>query len=185
MQRALTMIEARRWDEAKAMLDPAGRGQSDEAVAARYAAGVVERARGSMRELPFGTMNAQGKPFASLSDEDLLQAVGEAGAAGYRAMGGASRELARKRQGGTRAVPAPETAEQMHQAQATFVGALLEALRRGAPLQEWAVQGGFPLDLSTVGNTLRPAARSNGRAPFDRAQLASGLRAVTTERATR
>lgn len=155
LQRAQLLIEARRWDEAKALLDPAGRGPSDEAMSARYTAGIVDRAREvDGWKLAFGKQTANGRAFSSLKDEELLQAIAEAGAAGYRAMSGASREVARKRQGGTRPVPTPATAADMQQAQAVFVGALLEALRRSAPLQEWAVQGGFPLLIYQPWETL-------------------------------
>lgn len=155
LQRAQLLIEARRWDEAKALLDPAGRGPSDEAMSARYTAGIVDRAREvDGWKLAFAKQTADGRTFSSLKDEELLQAIAEAGGAGYRAMSGASREVARKRNSGTRPVPTPATAADMQQAQAVFVGALLEALRRGAPLQEWAVQGGFPLLIFQPWETL-------------------------------
>jgi tetratricopeptide (TPR) repeat protein len=145
LEAARQAIISNDFEAALEALRPAARQPgTDEAMAARYMSWISERAQelGPWGLQPVST-TLDGKPAAGLTEDELLRAVIEASNEAYLALNGPSREVALKKRNGTRPEPTPETRARLQAAQARWVGLLIDAIRRKAPLQIWAVQGGF------------------------------------------
>lgn len=84
-----------------------------------------------------------GSALATLPLDRLQRELIEASRLGYEIIGRPTVERPRKKGSGTRPGATPENIDAIREHQARFAGLLLEALRRGAPIREWSVQGGF------------------------------------------
>ncbi len=111
-------------------------------MAAQYSAMALDR----LEELvPFKLAPAEtladGTPIASA---DLAAAISDVSRRAWTLMQqGKYIEKPRKKGTGTRLFPAPETETELRLLQAEFAGVLRESIVRGAPIREWAIQGGF------------------------------------------
>jgi hypothetical protein len=151
LQRMRALVRAGQYDEARAVLETLARDSGDVGMVAQYALGALDRVRdveaqGGKPE-PRATVEGRSYPGA-LSLEEALAATGREG---WTAIGeGRVVEVPRKNRSlpGTRPAAAFETLERLLPVESRFAGLLLDAVATGAPLREWAVQGGFaPLVL--------------------------------------
>lgn len=128
---------------AKALLDPAARRAGEAATDARYVVAALDRVLelegwGLAPVAPAGA-------GASLALDDVRRGLGETARAASAAIDRANPvEMPKLRGPGTRPGPSPAFERELRDLQARFAGFLVEALRRGAPLQEWAVVDGYP-----------------------------------------
>lgn len=86
---------------------------------------------------------SDGRPLSGLALKELQRELSETAAEAFRVIRRPTVERARKRGPGTRPGASPETIRLVKEVQSRFAGLLVEALRRGAPLRAWSVQGGF------------------------------------------
>jgi hypothetical protein len=151
LQRMRALVRAGQYDEARTVLDALARDRGDLGMVAQYALGALDRVR---------DVEVQGgKPDPRASDEgrnypgdlSLEEALTATGREGWTALGeGRVVEVPRKNRSlpGTRPAASPETLARLLPIESRFAGLLLDAVTTGAPLREWAVQGGFaPLIL--------------------------------------
>lgn len=151
LQRMRALVRAGQYDEASKLLTELARDRGDLGMIAQYAQGALDRvrevtARGGRPE-PRASVEGRSYP-GTLSLEEALAATGREG---WAAIGeGRVVEVPRKNRSlpGTRPAASAETMERLLPIESRFAGLLLDAVSSGAPLREWAVQGGFaPLIL--------------------------------------
>ncbi len=142
VRRARTLLAADKLDEAQAAFDAVRRRGGDLGMAAQYASSVIDRIREVRKEgLEPATALADGTPLAEVTD--LAAALRDAAGRASQALAGPAEERRRRKGEGVRFVPTPAAKAELLLVQAEFVGLLREAAVRGAPLREWAVQGGY------------------------------------------
>lgn len=129
---------------ARKAFEQAARMRGEAALAAKYALEVVHRTEElSSWGLSPSTTTRDGRPLASLGQEELTREIAAASRMAWKALSGRAVEVPRKKRAGTRPAPHPKTLRTMHEAQAYFTGLMLEAVKRGAPLREWNVKLGI------------------------------------------
>ncbi len=144
-QQARLLVAEGKLQDARDLFARAARGAGDAASDAQYAVALLDRTLELDPQLKPVLVDGHGQPLTGLSRDDLRKAAADAARDAYAAMSGRVVEAPRPNgRPGTRPIPAPEDAARMAAAQARWSGALLEALRRGVSLQEWAVQDGYP-----------------------------------------
>lgn len=152
LQRVRALVRAGQYDEARTALEALARDRGDVGMVAQYALGALDRvrdveARGGKPD-PRATVEGGESYPGGLSLEEALSATGREG---WTAIGaGRVVEVPRKNRSlpGTRPAASHETLARLLPIESRFAGLLLEAVATGAPLREWAVQGGFaPLVL--------------------------------------
>ncbi len=144
-QQARLLVAEGRLQEARDTFARSARGAGDAASDAQYAVALLDRALELGPQLKPVTVDGSGQPLTGLSRDDLRKLAADAARDGYAAMTGRVVEVPRPNgKPGTRPMPAPEDAVRVGAAEARWSGALIEALRRGQSLQEWAVQDGYP-----------------------------------------
>ncbi len=151
LQRMRALVRAGQYDDARKLLEELARDRGDLGMIAQYALGTLDQvrdveARGGRPE-PRASLEGRSYPGA-LSLEEALAATGREG---WIAIGeGHVVEVPRKNRNlpGTRPAASLETMQRLLPIESRFAGLLLDAVASGAPLREWAVQGGFaPLIL--------------------------------------
>ncbi|MCE5245721.1 tetratricopeptide repeat protein [bacterium] len=90
------------------------------------------------------TKLADGREVAALGEAELRNELAARAREAWGLMKGPTVEVPRRRGPGTRPAPPAATREALRALQARFCGALLEAVVRGAPLQQWAIIDGYP-----------------------------------------
>ncbi len=154
LQRMRALVRAGQYDEARTALEGLARDRGDVGMVAQYALGALDRVRdvaaqGGQPD-PRATVDGEGGGVypGSLSLEEALAATGREA---WGAIGeGRVVEVPRKNRTlqGTRPAASAETLARLLPIESRFAGLLLDAVASGAPLREWAVQGGFaPLVL--------------------------------------
>ncbi len=152
-QRARALVRAGRYAEARDLLEPLTRDRGDLGMTAQYTIGALDRAgevlaRGAQLDPRASSAEGSETYPGSMSLEAALVTTGQEA---WAAIGsGRVVEAPRKNRAlpGTRPVASRTTIEQLTPIEARFAGLLLDAVGSGAPLREWAVQGGFaPLVL--------------------------------------
>ncbi len=151
LQRMRALVRAGQYDDARKLLEEMSRDRGDLGMVAQYALGALDR----VREVE--TQGARPDPRASLDGRDypgalsLEEALTATGREGWTAIGeGRVVEVPRKNRSlpGTRPAASFESMQRLLPIESRFAGLLLDAVASGAPLREWAVQGGFaPLIL--------------------------------------
>lgn len=141
--RARVLVGTGQWTSAAPILEKLRRGTGDDAMEAQYALGVVAR----VEELKgWGyepvMLTEDGKPLSSLDQEQLRAQMNAVTAEAMKGLMGPSREVPRKNGKGTRPAPTEETAAKLHEIQSRWCGLMIEGVRRAAPLQVWAIDGG-------------------------------------------
>ena len=151
LQRMRALVRAGQSDEARKVLEELARDRGDVGMVAQYALGALDRVRDVEAQggKPDPRTTVEGRSYpGALSLEEALTATGREG---WTAIGaGRVVEVPRKNKSlpGTRPAASAETLAQMLPIESRFAGLLLDAVSTGAPLREWAVQGGFaPLIL--------------------------------------
>ena len=154
LQRMRALVRAGQYDEARTTLEVLARDRGDAGMVAQYALGALDRVRDveaqGGKPDPRATVEGGGSYPGGLSLEEALAVTGREG---WGAIGeGRVVEVPRKNRSlpGTRPAASPETLARLLPIESRFAGLLLEAVATGAPLREWAVQGGFaPLVLQS------------------------------------
>ncbi|MCU0230042.1 MAG: hypothetical protein MUC67_01565 [Acidobacteria bacterium] len=151
LQRMRALVRAGQYEEAGTLLAELARDRGDVGMIAQYAQGALDRVREVIAQ------GGRPEPRASVEDRSypgtlsLEEALAATGREGWAAIGeGRVVEVPRKNRGlpGTRPAASWETMQRLLPIQSRFAGLLLDAVSSGAPLREWAVQGGFaPLIL--------------------------------------
>jgi tetratricopeptide (TPR) repeat protein len=137
-------IGAGRLDSALEKFMLARRGGGEIGMAAQYAANAIQRANELKRwDLQPVLASADGTPLGALSDTELRQRIVAEAAELAPLLEAEPIEVPRKKGEGTRLMPPPEVATALRELQARLSGLLLEASRRGVPLREWAISGGY------------------------------------------
>ena len=151
LQRMRALVRAGQSDEARKVLEELARDRGDVGMVAQYALGALDRVRDVEAQggKPDPRTTVEGRSYpGALSLEEALTATGREG---WTAIGaGRVVEVPRKNKSlpGTRPAASAETLAQLLPIESRFAGLLLDAVSTGAPLREWAVQGGFaPLIL--------------------------------------
>ena len=142
LRRARTLLAEGKLDEAEAAFNAVRRRRGDAGMEAQYATATIARIREVRKAgLEPATALADGTPLRDV--DDLSGALQKTAARAFEVLGGPAIEKPRRKAPGTRFIPAPETKKQLDLVQAEFAGLLREAVIRGVPLREWAVQGGY------------------------------------------
>jgi tetratricopeptide (TPR) repeat protein len=151
LQRMRALVRAGQYDEAGKLLAELARDRGDVGMVAQYAQGALDRVRDVTAQggTPEPRASVEGRSYpGALSLEEALSATGREG---WAAIGeGRVVEVPRKNRSlpGTRPAASWETMQRLLPIESRFAGLLLDAVSSGAPLREWAVQGGFaPLIL--------------------------------------
>jgi tetratricopeptide (TPR) repeat protein len=141
---ARTRLAANDLDGAQKAFRQARRAGGNLGMIGQYGARAIQRAKRLQRQglepidvLPDGT------PLSAVPLERLQRELAQTARVAWEVISRPTIERARKEGPGTRVAAAPETIERMREVRREFVGLLLEALRRGAPIRGWAVQGGY------------------------------------------
>lgn len=153
VQRVRALVRAGRYDEARGLLEPLARDRGDLGMTAQYALGAIDRAlevlaRGASPDPRAASVDGAETYPGAMGLESALAMTGREAFAAIAE--GRVVEAPRRNRDlpGTRPVASRETLERLTPIEARFAGLLIDAVATGAPLREWAVQGGFaPLIL--------------------------------------
>ena len=137
-------VGAGKLDEARQTFQRARAAGGDAGMQAQYSMEAVKRGQEVRKKgLEPTTSLADGRPLADLDRGELRSEIAALIGPIGEALQGAAIEVPRRSGKGTKPAPAPDVAKRLSELQAQLSGLLLESVRRGAPLREWAVSGGF------------------------------------------